>query len=500
MNREDSDPDWLDIAPARHDPRPDDAPLNPTLTSEALAGQEAEPEVDIRHRAINIAIIGAGWAGLSAATTLREAGAQVTVYEVGQIPGGRARHVESDTATPGVPLDNGQHILLGSYTQTLALMRRLDRDPDKLLHRQPLTIESVEGSLHLKAPRWPAPWHGVAALLSAKGLGWRDRYQALRGIMRLSDRNWRTHPEQTVLQLMRELQQTAHVVRYVWEPLCRAALNTPMEYASSQIFARVLRDSLGGESDAADLLIPKVDLSALWPNAAASRCTMRYGHTVQRLEIHPTSVEVEFVLGGEVDSARHDAVIIAVPPGIAQRLVEPLPESSRLCKQLGAFRFLPIATLTLRLAGPYRLPQPMMMLYEDIKRGYVGQWVFDRGALLGVEASAEQGELSIVVSAREVVATTSRETLSNLLQSQLAEQLARRPGMPPLPAVLSSELIVEKRATFAAVTKLERPGISTPWPRIVLAGDWTDTGYPAVLEGAVRSGTRAANTLAARFN
>jgi len=152
----------------------------------------------------------------------------------------------------------------------------------------------------------------------------------------------------------------------------------------------------------------------------------------------------------------------------------------------------------LRLAAQYRLPQPMMMLFDAPPQGHHGQWVFDRGALLGLDPA--HGELAIVISVANGFGKRPRAQIIHDLTRQLAGQLALNPKrLAPLPDVIAAELIVEKRATFAATPGLQRPQNGTPWAKLMLAGDWTDTGYPATLEGAVRSGLEAAARLIERM-
>jgi len=435
------------------------------------------------------AIIGAGWAGLAACAALRDAGAQVTVFEAGRTPGGRARRVVHPDF--GGQLDNGQHILLGAYDQTLALMRRLGRNPAALLMRRSLRLASLDGRFRLSAPALPAPWHAAAALLTARGLSWRDRLDALRLMRGLKKMAWRPPRDWTVAQLLAHFRQSAALARNIWEPLCLAALNTPPAEASAGLYARILRDSLTGQRHDSDLLLPCVDLSALWPDAVALHATMRYGATVRQL--------VPSTHGVDVNRERFDAAVLAVPPSVAARLLGgALRESNTpgLLKALQAFDYLPIATLNLRLAAPWPLPEPMMLLREDAARGHVGQWVFDRSRLMGRGPGAE---LAVVTSAARGLADADRAATIAGLVAQVAEQAARHPArLPAMPEVQATELFIEKRATFAAVPGLVRPLNSTPWPTLALAGDWTDTGYPGVLEGAVRSGLQAARVLLAR--
>lgn len=432
------------------------------------------------------AVIGAGWAGLAASVALREAGAKVTVFEAGHTPGGRARrvfHTDFDA-----PLDNGQHLLSGAYKHTLALMRRVGRNPDALLMRRPLQLASLDGRFRLAAPRLPAPLHMAAAILRARGLTWKDRLATLRLMRGLKAMSWTPPREWTVLHLLHYHAQSDTLIRQIWEPLCLAALNTPAATASAALFARVLRDSLTGSRENSDMLLPCTDLSALWPDAAARQVTMRYGNTVRQLR--PSSE------GVDINQERFDAAVLAVPPAFAARLLDaPLREAGAtgLLDALKAFEYMPIATLNLRLQDPWRLPEPMMMLREESARDHYGQWLFDRAQLAG---DTKAGELAVVTSAATGIAERNRQQITEALIDQVAEQAARHPArLPAMPEVAAAELFIEKRATFAAVPGLTRPLNSTPWPTLALAGDWTDTGYPGVLEGAVRSGLQAARVL-----
>jgi len=253
------------------------------------------------------------------------------------------------------------------------------------------------------------------------------------------------------------------------------------------MYARVLKDSLTRDAKASDILLPRTDLSDLWADAAAREVRTRYGTTIRSLSWGEDTV----VLNGEA----FDAAILAIPPGSVARLIAPYavtPAGASLLTQLRNFTFLPIATLLLRLAQPYRLPMPMMMMRERPEQGHDGQWVFDRARITG---RTEQGELTVVASAAEALIERDREKIIADLTAQVRSQV---PASAPLPEVTLSELFIEKKATFAAVRALSRPGNRTPWSRLALAGDWTDTGYPGVLEGAVRSGRLAAELFRVR--
>ena len=433
---------------------------------------------------MKIAVIGAGWAGLAAAQSLKLAGFAPTVFEAAPLPGGRARRV--DDATMGA-IDNGQHLLIGAYTETLKLIHQLQphRNEASLLLRLPLRLESASGRFCLHALRLPSPLHALYALLSAKGLSLSQRWRALQMIAICKRKQWRSAELQTVEQLLNSYQQNAVLRQYLWHPLCLATLNTPPQEACAQLFLNVLRDSLDAPSMHSDLLVPRVDLTALWPALAAEGMDMRYRHIVREVSVASGHVSV--------DTEIFDACMIAVPPYAVSRILrtttypEPL---SLLQAQLQAFTYRPIATLTLQLEQDWRLPRPVMMLDENLALGQYGQWVFER---------KEKNQLTVVVSDAEDFLKHERSTFVRSIAEQICQQVAQHARAKlPMPTVTAHRLIVEKRATFNAIPGLARPTNKTAWPRLTLAGDWTDTGYPAVLEGAVRSGQRAAAVLIAQ--
>lgn len=433
---------------------------------------------------MNVAVIGAGWAGLAAAVALKQSGAQVTVFEASGTPGGRARGVnDSQLGT----IDNGQHLMLGAYAESLALIKQLSpkRSEHELLLRVPLTLESADGSFRLCAPRLIAPLHLVWGLSFARGLTISERASALRmaGLIRL--KGWQAPANQSVRALLDQYKQSDTLIRKIWEPLCLAALNTPLEQACAQLFLNVLRDGLGGTRSGSDLIVPRVDLSTLWPTAAAQHVSMRVRHIVRNLQIHEDGVDV--------DQERFDACVLAVPPYAARRiLAECLDDRNAavttLRQRLEGFDYRAIATLTLQLEKSWSTPVPMMMLDENSALHQYGQWIFSR--------PDHSDQVTVVVSDAPDLLKIDRDVLVEAISTQIRTQCQHHPNaIDTLPPVIHHRLIVEKRATFDARVGLHRPSATSPWPRLTLAGDWTDTGYPAVLEGAVRSGLRAAKIL-----
>ncbi len=458
-----------------------------------------------------IAVIGGGWAGLSAAVRLRQRGLSVDVFEASRTLGGRARRVQSPALGAGI--DNGQHILLGAYAETLGLMQELGLNAACLLHRERLSLRSLDESFALRAAALPAPLHLLGALLNARGLGIGDRLRILSIIQALRRRKWRTAQGLAVAQWLEQGRQTPHAIQIFWRPLCLAALNTPLDQACAQLFARVLQDSLGGPKNACDILIPRVDLSQLWPehveryapDSGASRLCVHRGHAVRHLASSASQVEL--------DGQAFDAVIVAGNAPATHRLLQQLsPSGAGQCylSMLAAFDYIPIATLTLRLERPWRLPQAMLLLKDDPGQLQFGQWLFDRSALAagpgrksagkGPSAPADSDHVPtyadslvhIVISDARDMMRHDRASVIAATIAQVREQSGRHGAMP---CVLNHEMIVEKRATFAATPGLKRPANRTPWSRVWVAGDWTDTSYPGVLEGAVRSGREAARAI-----
>jgi squalene-associated FAD-dependent desaturase len=444
-----------------------------------------------KHPAKNVAVVGGGWAGCTAAVELAGAGCRVTLFEAARSLGGRARGVELH----GRMLDNGQHILLGAYRDTLRLLRRVGIDPRAALLNLPLQMRYPDGSggMDFIAPRLPAPLHLAVALLRAKGLAAADKMALARFSTTARWMGWRLHADCSVSELLERFDQTPRLVRLMWRPLCLAALNTPPERASAQVFLAVLRDSLGAARAASDMLLPRLDLNALFPCAASGFIeqrggTVRCGAKVTELAQDQGRWRVD-ASGHAVGGARSelfDAVVLAVPPPAAAALLEPLPVDA-IRQKLAAFEYEPITTCYLQYAPEVRLDLPFFALMDDPAAGQWGQFVFDRGQL----DEGQAGLCSVVVSASIDAAALDQAALARAIAAQLAAVF----GKPGLAHPAWSQVITEKRATFACTPGLQRLPVATGLAGLVLAGDYTASDYPATLETAVRSGAAAAKAI-----
>jgi squalene-associated FAD-dependent desaturase len=413
----------------------------------------------VAHLDKRVAIVGAGYAGMAAAVALAERGVRVCVFESGAVPGGRARRIRIPSDGQDPRLDNGQHILVGAYTELFRLMRRVGVPADALL-RIPHEIRYADG-FAFRALWLPAPLGLLAGLLALNRVPFAERIGALRFIAALRKRDWRMQPDVTVKELLDTHGEHGLLRHYLWGPLCVSALNTPLDQASANVFLAALRDTLASERDASDLLLPRVDLSRLFPEPAAEYVRarggeVRLGEAVQDLAL----LRKDF-----------PRIIVAVGP---HQLKNVMPEADL------EFTYQPIYTCYLQYPESTRLEFPML----GIGQGLV-QWVFDRGALLG-----EKGRLACVISAQGNHQQMTQEKLA------VACDIELRKALPNLPPALWTRVIAEKRATITCTPGLKRPPARTTTTGVFLAGDYTDAEYPPTLEAAVRSGIRAADLVA----
>ncbi|MET0519484.1 MAG: hydroxysqualene dehydroxylase HpnE [Burkholderiaceae bacterium] len=419
-----------------------------------------------------VAIVGGGWAGLAAAVAATQRGLAVSVFEMAGQLGGRARSL-APAAEDEPPLDNGQHILIGAYRQSLALMRECGVDVDAALLRQPLRLRYPDHE-GLALPPGPPLLAFARGVLACAHWPLSARLALLARATRWLAGGFDCADSLSVQTLCAAL--PAIVREELIEPLCVAALNTPAERASARVFLRVLHDALFSGRGGADLLLPRRPLSELlaepaqaWLHARGAR--VQLGRRVRLLERRHG--------GWLLDGQEFDAVVLACPSGEAARLARPLAPG--WADTAAALRFEPIVTAYLQSAGS-RLPATMVALREGA--GAPAQFAFDLGQL-----GHAPGLFSLVVSG--AAAWLEREGLEATGQAALAQAGAAFAWQSP-PRLL--RVLAEKRATFACTPGLRRAPAAIA-PDLWAAGDYVEGPYPATLEGAVRAGQAAAARL-----
>jgi squalene-associated FAD-dependent desaturase len=434
-------------------------------------------------------VIGGGFAGLSAATALAGGGARVLVAEARPGLGGRATAFR-DPGT-GERVDNGQHILMGCYTDTLCFLDRIGA-ADRVRWQSGLKISMIDRRGHesvLALPSLPSPLHFLAGVLAWDALTCSERLSVLKAGSALTGagRPVAIPPGLSVRQWLSQIGQAPRLCELFWEPLALAALNQSIDQAEASSFVRVLERVLGPDPAAAALVLPAVPLDSLYVEPSLRFLAERGGEV--RVNA-PAKIAIE---AGRVRGVRirdemiaAPVVISAVPWFAFHSVFEPPPEEMRTTlDNAAALGSLPIVTVNLWFDAAVMRDQLLGL------PGRQFQWVFDRRAIVGADAS----HLSAVASGAEALVAQSNDALVATALREVREALpaARR-------ASLRKGLAVrEKRSTFSlAPDAPPRPDMHTPVAGLLLAGDWIQTGLPATIESAVISGHRAARSAEGR--
>ena len=442
----------------------------------------------------DVVVIGAGFAGLSAATRLTREGARVLVLEARARLGGRATAFH-DRET-GELVDNGQHVLMACNVETLAFLKEIGADEHVNVQPQ-LSVAMIDRSgrrSRLTCPTTlPSPLHLVAGVLDWDALPWRDRIAAFsmagplriaRGESQPGARRKAASPGETVENWLIRNRQTEAIREMLWNPLALAALNQPPARAAAPPFARVLGEMFGGDPRAAALVLPRRPLHQLYAEPARAYLEARGGQVrtgaVARARIEGDSISVE--ANGERWTPR--AVISAVPwhalPELFDRAPGALADTVARARRMESS---PIVTANLWFDRQV-IDEPFIGL-----PGRAMQWVFDKRIVFGGRAS----HLSLVSSGAGPLVQQSNEELIAAAHRELVEAIpASRTAR-----LVRATVVREPHATFSlAPGQPPRPGTDTAIRSFYLAGDWIDTGLPATIESAVRSGNRAADACA----
>ncbi len=430
---------------------------------------------------MNIGIIGGGWSGFAAAVELARAGHPVTVYEAGRVLGGRARRMGgSPEASGGPSFDNGQHILAGAYSETLRLMETVSPGSSTSgFLRLPLALDYPEG-VRIRAPRLPAPLHLAAALLFARGLTLAEKISAIRFMQALKRIGFAPDTDMSVAEALAG--QPTAVRRYLWESICVAALNTPIEQASFRVFARVLQDALTGKAANSDFLIPAQDLSALFPEPAAAWLERNGGEVRTRTRISALQRSgAQWKVLWDDGEAVHDKIVIATAPAHAIDLLSPLNDCRELVRNLDTLSYQPILTVYADYPALPAFPTPLIGWVDPVPL-----FIFDMRASRGLANT-----IAVVASAEGPHLDWDDARWINEIDARMQQAFG------PLPPPRLIRRVTEKRATFTCAPGMFRPSLTTPCQDLFLAGDYVAGPYPATIEGAVRSGVQCAQTLLA---
>jgi squalene-associated FAD-dependent desaturase len=439
----------------------------------------------------SVIIVGAGWAGLSAALTLTRQAKKIILLEAAPKAGGRARTVLFGEDH----IDNGQHILLGAYHHILTALEWLNIHEQARLHRTPLKLRMI----HLNKSHQPsctldlnfyARLPLLASLLTLKGFTWRERFkiaQFFRDLQR--DRfQWLAKTDVSIKDFLDYTQQPDPVISKLWKPIAIAALSTPIQEASAQIFVHVLKNTFLKSKKNSDLLFPKTSLSDLLPNPILDYLSKHNSAVFYHQRVKGLIIESEQCTGvyTATEQFKGQNVILATPPHVSAQLIQQSKAASvcnTLVENLFKFHYQPITTIYLRYADPVVLKLPMI--------GFINStihWAFDR------QLTGDPNILSVVISGEDPLRTLDQPQLvekitMELASANLSPTLTQRP--------LAYRIIREKRAAFSCHVGVNcyRPHNTTPLPGLWLAGDYTNTNYPATLEGAVQSGMQAAQLI-----
>ena len=436
----------------------------------------------------SVIVIGGGFAGLSAATALAEKGYKVTVLEGRQVLGGRA-YSFVDPAT-GDSVDNGQHLFMGCYTETLQFLGRI-RSLAGLAFQQSLFIRFVGTGIRratLRCLSLPAPWHLYSGLLRLKTLSWGDRWR-LRHVPAELEKN--TPVEEldriTVDDWLKRCKQSERARRHLWDLITIACLNEDPRIASAATFVTVLKQAFFGDANSSQLAFANVGLTDLYVKQATHFIEEHGGEVrarcpVQRLDVRNGRVEGVVLRNGQRLEA--EAVISAVPPWSLTKLVPmDFAERDPYFAKMAQLTYAPIVSIHLWFDRAITNELFVGLLDTHI------QWLFNRSKIHR-SSKTQEGYISLVISgAHGFVDWSDKKILSMAL-----EELKRLFPIADQAALLRSLVIRESHATLSPKVGTEslRPGWASPIPNLWVAGDWTHTGLPGTIEGACLSGHRCA--------
>jgi len=433
-----------------------------------------------------VAVIGGGLAGLSAGSALADAGYRIELFERRPYVGGRASSYELPAT--GEVVDNCQHVLLGCCTNLVDFYRRLGVEQQIRWYDEITFLLPGGRSSTLRPGALPAPFHAAPSLLDSPLLDLKDKLTIVRAILTLLPGLPRDEGENFLSWLLRHGQTQGAIDRF-WAPVLVSALNEDLDRVSVHYAALVFRESFLKSAEAGRMGVPAVPLSQLY-GTAAQYIEARAGKVHLRTAVESVQVDgdaVRLCAGGE--EIRADYAVLAAPFDRAAKLLPNSPEGQTLREELRGFETSPITGIHLWFDRQITELEHAVLLERTI------QWMFHKSKILATrQDSAGSGSyVELVVSSSKALVEMPRGEIIELAVRELGEFF---------PAVRQARLVKaavvkELHATFSPAPGSDRfrPPNRTPWPRFLLAGDWTATGWPSTMEGAVRSGYSAAEAL-----
>jgi len=425
-----------------------------------------------------VIIVGGGWAGLAAGIELCRHGVPVDVLEAGHTLGGRARTVRIN----GQEIDNGQHLLLGAYHEYLGLLKVAGASESALFERRPMELlirSHTHKPVHIALTRSPTPVNLVQGLRTSSGLSVTERLQAVRFCMALVMSHFKLEHDMSMNAWLSNHRQPTSLVETVWEPLCLAALNTHLNEASARVFLHVIERVFVHKASDSDLLLSRTALGSAFPEPAREYIEKSGGRIQTRHRVTDIVTEKGRVTGVIANNERlhSEHVVVAIPPTGCARLLARQNSCLDLAQQIDTLPEAPICTVYIQYPPQVDLDAPFIGL-----TGATAQWLFDR------RRNGQPGLIAVVISGRGAHMEMHKTALCRKIIDELAA------FFPHWPKPITSQAIREKQATFICKPEIQdsRPENALPLHGGWLAGDFTATGYPATLEGAVRSGRAAA--------
>lgn len=427
-----------------------------------------------------VVIIGAGWAGLTAAYHLAKKGIKPLIIEASPNAGGRARAINFNNYT----LDNGQHLLIGAYKNILNILNELNVPFNKHFHKTNLfiTTSSNNNKFSFNLPNIFYPFNLLIGIFTVKGCTFIEKLKLLWFCTKLKVSNFNLSKDITIDKFLKQNKQSNNLIKHFWEPIALAAMSTPINLASAKLFLNVLKDTFTPPSTNSNLLFTKVDLSTLFPKPIIeflkTNSQFTFNTRVKNIEfINKNAQSNQFIICTNKSTITAKNIILATPIKTTSMLLKNIPQTNTLQNNLNLFTYENIITIYFEFANNIKQEIPMFGLVDSL-----GQWFFNR------THANQPNILSVIITSKNIPSHCSKEEFANNIFLEVKSKI------PNLQPYKDYKIINEKQAAFSAVVDVDdiRPLNKTNTKGLYLAGDYTKTGYPACLEGAVSSGIECA--------